>query len=244
MSINIETVPKFVINLSNRKDRLKHITKEFEYMGWSFERFDAIDTSSYIGCAESHIAIAKLAKEKKYPYIMVFEDDIFFMPYAKKLLSECIDKLNNIKWDLFHFAPSIHRTLTYKGGTLVNLSGPHPPKNEKNRGIFGTSALFYSSKMYDEIPKWTHRDGKKWSNPGLHKPIDVFFDEYIYSNFKSYCPNAPIVTQIMDHSTVNNGVWNNHYIMTYNWLSYINKDVPSTFNFDIDMCRKFRDAGK
>jgi GR25 family glycosyltransferase involved in LPS biosynthesis len=42
-------IPKFVINLDRRPDRLESITKEMEYIGWDFERFAGIDTNSYMG---------------------------------------------------------------------------------------------------------------------------------------------------------------------------------------------------
>ena len=124
--IDLKNIPKYVINLSERKDRLEHITKEFNYVGWDFIRFDAVNTGSYEGCAESHMAVARLAKENNEEYILVTEDDIFFMPYFHEILNECLKDLNDVEWDLFHFAPSIHRPLNYTGGNLVSLTGPHP----------------------------------------------------------------------------------------------------------------------
>ena len=126
--MNLEKIEKYVINLKSRSDRLEHIKGEMKYMGWDFNLFEAVDTSSYKGCAYSHIEVAKIAKEKGLDYVMVLEDDVFFMPYAKQLLADCLKDLEDMEWDLFHFAPSIHRPLTYEGGNLVNLSGPHPPK--------------------------------------------------------------------------------------------------------------------
>ena len=74
MKINFNDIPKFLINLDRRKDRLKSVTEEFQYMGWTFERFSAVDTNSYEGCAYSHQKIAKLILERGYEYAMVFED--------------------------------------------------------------------------------------------------------------------------------------------------------------------------
>ena len=72
MKINFNEIPKFVINLERRPDRLETVTKEFEYMGWTFERFNAVDTNSYEGCAYSHQQIAKIILERGYEYAMVF----------------------------------------------------------------------------------------------------------------------------------------------------------------------------
>ena len=235
--MNVNNIEKYVINLKRRTDRFDHISGEMKYIGWDFNLFEAVDTSSYKGCAYSHIEVAKIAKEKGLDYVMVLEDDVFFMPYAKQLLTDCLKDLEDMEWDLFHFAPSIHRPLTYKDGNLVNLSGPHPPKLENHRGIYGTSAFIYKASLFDEFPKWSgHKD---YSNPAEQKPIDIFCDEYIYPNFKCYCPKLPIVTQKMDFSTVNNGVWNTHYIMTYNWKAYINKELPNRY-LEYQTCLKER----
>jgi hypothetical protein len=233
--INLETVEKYVINLKNRPDRLDHIEKEFEYAGWDFNLFEAIDTGSYEGCAFSHLEIAKIAKQKNLEYVMVFEDDIFFMPYAMELLADCLVSLESKDWQFFHLAPSIHRRINYSSGNLVDLSAEHPLKRPTDRGIYGLSAYIYKASLYDEFQKW----GTHHHNPARQNPIDVFCDEYIYPNFQTYCAKLPIVTQIMDHSTINNGVWNNHYIMTYNWKSYINDELPNSY-FDYNTCLKIR----
>jgi hypothetical protein len=235
--LDLNKIDKYVINLKSRTDRLDHIKKEFEYAKWNFNLFEAIDTGSYEGCALSHVEVAKIAKKRNLDYVMVLEDDIFFMPYGLELLSECLSELESKEWDLFHLAPSIHRRINYSSGNLVDLSAEHPPKRPSDRGIYGLSAYIYKASLCDEICKWTgHTD---WENPALQKPIDALFDEYIYPNFQSYCGKFPIVTQIMDHSTINNGVWNNHYIMTYNWKSYINDELPNS-HFDYDTCLKIR----
>ena len=84
-------IPKFVINLERRPDRLEKVKKELEYIGWDYEVFKAIDTNSYMGITRSILEIVKIAKEKKYPRIMIIEDDIAFMPYAKDLLNKLED---------------------------------------------------------------------------------------------------------------------------------------------------------
>ena len=81
-------IPKFVINLDRRPDRLESITKEMEYIGWDFERFAAIDTNSYMGITKSTFEIIKIAKERKYPRVMLIEDDCGFMPYSRDLLNQ------------------------------------------------------------------------------------------------------------------------------------------------------------
>ena len=109
----IKDIPKFVINLDRRQDRLHSFDKEMRYIGWKYHRFSGIDTNSYIGCAQSHQKLSSIILEENYDYAMVMEDDISFMPYAKELLDNIDNELfnTNLDWDIFHLAPSIHRPL-------------------------------------------------------------------------------------------------------------------------------------
>jgi len=215
--IDINNINKFIINLDNRPDRWNHIVKEFEYMKWDYIRFPGIDTGSYIGCAKSHMAVALLGIEKDLDYLLVCEDDIFFMPHAKQHLQDCLKALDKVEWDMFHLAPSIHRPLGMdRNDCLIDLKNL-PPKLEKHTGIYGTSAMIYKKSILQEVLKWP-LVFEKWDNDGWMHAIDRFFSDYIYPNFNCFCGNLPIVTQIADKSTVNYGqVIDNHYLMTYNW---------------------------
>ncbi len=70
----------FLINLEHRKDRLKNSKDEFEKLNLDFIRFDAIyHNIGQLGCTLSHIKCLEIAKEKKYPYCMICEDDVKFI---------------------------------------------------------------------------------------------------------------------------------------------------------------------
>ena len=70
----------FYINLDRRTDRRVEAEKEFADMGLTVERFQAIEyTPTGIGCNLSHIAVLKLARERGYPSVMIFEDDFQFL---------------------------------------------------------------------------------------------------------------------------------------------------------------------
>ncbi len=159
MKIDFNTIPKFVINLERRPDRLESVTKEFEYMGWEFERFDAVDTHSYEGCALSHQKIAEIILERGYEHAMVFEDDIFFMPYAKELIPSIEDELSNNNWYFFHFAPSIHRPLNKFSENLVDLTTlpekdpiRHPVAIRSNGLFFPSINLLKGIRLCNSIP--------------------------------------------------------------------------------------------
>lgn len=228
---------KFVINLQRRHDRLIEIQKEFDYMGWSFERFEAIDTNSYIGCALSHKAIAKIILERKYNYAIVFEDDIFFMPYAKKLLLNVEADLNKTSWDFFHFAPSIHRPLNQFSEFLVDLSNPPPKDPNKHRGIFGTSAFVLTPKVCEYLIKWDSDDIIE--NSHQQKPIDEFLDMGVYPIINGFSATLPLVVQRSGYSDINGTIDSNHYTMTYNWNVYYPTKLDANM-MDYDFCNRVK----
>ena len=90
------------INLASRTDRLEHVTAEFNKMGITAERVDAIKMSSgAIGCTLSHIKCLELAKQRNYEHVFICEDDITFL--KPELLKENITKFYNnkeINWDV------------------------------------------------------------------------------------------------------------------------------------------------
>jgi GR25 family glycosyltransferase involved in LPS biosynthesis len=59
--MKFQELPKFVINLESRPDRLEDIKFELEYVGWDFELFNAINRNSYMGCTLSHLEILRIS---------------------------------------------------------------------------------------------------------------------------------------------------------------------------------------
>jgi len=68
------------INLDKRYDRRVQIENELNHMKLSYERFSAISHKhAFIGCAYSHLAVLKLAKQRGYKNILILEDDFTFL---------------------------------------------------------------------------------------------------------------------------------------------------------------------
>jgi glycosyl transferase family 25 len=71
----------FYINLDKRTDRRKHIENVLSTYGLEAERFSAIarPDQGILGCGLSHLAVLKLAKERNYKNVLIFEDDFTFL---------------------------------------------------------------------------------------------------------------------------------------------------------------------
>lgn len=237
MKFNIENIPKFVINLNGRPDRLEETKKEFNYMNWSFERFDAIDTGDYKGCGYSHKKIAEIIIERNYDYTMICEDDIFFMPYTKQLKSKINELLNETEWDFFNLAPSLHRPVKKYNEEFIDLTNL-PPKDEKiHRGIYSTACFIITKKVAEIIIKWD--TDEILENKCLHMPIDMYFDLAIYPKFKSLSYKLPLATQRPGFSNINHTNDSNHYLITYNWNVYSPDKITPKY-FDYNTCVRER----
>jgi glycosyl transferase family 25 len=79
MSHNIDHI--FYINLAHRHDRRCEIERELDHFGLQYERFEAISTPGCgsIGCSYSHLGVLKLARERGYKNVLIFEDDFQFI---------------------------------------------------------------------------------------------------------------------------------------------------------------------
>lgn len=95
-----ENIQALYINLDHRKDRKEEIENELKEKNIKFERFPAIkNENGAIGCSKSHLNVIKLAKERKYKKIIIFEDDFEFI-VTKDEFNEEMNKLNNINYDV------------------------------------------------------------------------------------------------------------------------------------------------
>lgn len=235
MKFSFDSLPKFVINLESRQDRLSHMVAEFEYMGWQFERFNAIvpdkepTTGHQIqsgewGCAESHVAVAKIALERQYPYVLVCEDDILFMPWAKKLVKELEDELNSVSWYACNLNPSVHRpVLNYYSDRLLDLTNLVPADERKHRGIFGAGCMLWTPLACEYVVAWKENLNTSLpnvlENPKLYA-IDEYFSRGVYPNIQSVSPLLPLCLQKSGNSNIQNRHSNAYYIQRYQWNNY------------------------
>ena len=87
----------FYINLNKRTDRRDSCIKELSKWDIIPNRFTAIENKiGIVGCGFSHLKCLEIAKEKRYHYIAIFEDDIV-IPKPKQVDNIVNRILNQIK---------------------------------------------------------------------------------------------------------------------------------------------------
>lgn len=92
-----------VINLDQRQDRWNEIQDVFGE--WpSLERISAVeDSPGWKGCAKSHLKCIRLAKERRYPWVLVLEDDCVVKPDSLDRFRGVLPILweRRSEWDIF-----------------------------------------------------------------------------------------------------------------------------------------------
>jgi GR25 family glycosyltransferase involved in LPS biosynthesis len=224
--MKINEIPKFVINLKRRPDRLGNIKKELEYIGWGYELFEAVDENSHLGCALSHLGVVKIAKERGYDSVMVIEDDCSIMPYAKDFISKIESETGNFEFAICNLSPTLNRPVSISEHSPLFLDlTKMPEKLEHHRDVHATNMIIYHSSIYDDL---FDVGTTKYSSPHYYA-IDEFIARYIMPFKQSYATILPVAPQMSDWSDVSGGNFGNFYMQTYNWNLYSPYKIPGEF---------------
>ena len=147
----------YVINLDTRPDRMEKIINNFSKYEISLKRFPGIyNKEGWKGCGYSHMAVIRMAKEKKLPAVLILEDDCIPTEHFDKwfIIKEWLDK-NLDKWDVFNGGNS-----RYSAGNTDNIYGLCKINNDVKLFYSNIQALhFYyiNSNAYDKMLEWeTH----------------------------------------------------------------------------------------
>jgi len=228
--MKINKIPKFVINLKRRPDRLEYIKKELEYIGWDYELFEAIDENSHLGCALSHLGVVKIAKERGYESVMIIEDDCSIMPYAKDFIEKIESESEEFEFAISNLSPTLNRpvNISEKNKLFLDITNM-PEKLEHHRDVHATNMIIYHSSIYDDL---FDVGTTKYDSPHYYA-IDEFIARYITPFKQSYATILPVAPQMSDWSDVSQGNYGNFYTQTYNWNAYSPCKIPGEFlDFD------------
>ena len=153
--MKINELPKFVINLESRKDRLENIKFEMDYLGWDFELFNAVNRNNYMGCTLSHLEILKISKDRGYENVLIIEDDCTVMPYAKSLIDAIDSQIHDIEFGVMNLAPTLNRpvNISQKYDLLLDITNLPPKPHDRLTEIFATNILIYSLNVYEDVLK-------------------------------------------------------------------------------------------
>jgi GR25 family glycosyltransferase involved in LPS biosynthesis len=167
----------FVISLKERKDRRKNVTIEMRNQKIAFQFFDGIkDSNPIYGCTASHVGVIKIAKEKKLPYVLIFEDDAkFVQPFRLPALPD--------NWDMLYL------------GSCVNKIYDEYYYNWKKVCCWYGHSYIVRECMYDRI---IEEASKNWDKV----LIDEYYCEFLHPHINAYTIYPTMVTQSEDYSDI------------------------------------------
>ena len=94
--MNLDEIPKCIINLPTRPERLKQTEEELAkfFKNTSYTLIEGVKTkSSKLGIAKAHMNCIEYAKNNNLPNILILEDDVIFRDNAREYADECIKNI-------------------------------------------------------------------------------------------------------------------------------------------------------
>ena len=161
----------FYINLDSRTDRREEFEEECRRMSISVERFPAIQRNpGAIGCSYSHYNVIKIAKEREYPSVIVFEDDFQFS-VSREEFDSVISSLPE-DFDVVMLSYDLQKQDAYneKFGRVLEVQS--------------ASGYIVSSKFYDRLlSTWEQSLEEYEKHPHCH---------WLYINDQAWKPLQPV----------------------------------------------------
>ena len=152
--------PTLVINLDDRPDRFKEVAADFQDWPMPIERISAVKKSpGYKGCFLSHLKCIRTAKERRYPWVLIVEDDCMLEKNAMSRFQNMLPYLweNKGNWDIFN------------GGVTSVKSSRVIDHDKKVFEVKGHCTQFYlaHADTYDKILN----NAEEY----FSKPVDVYY---------------------------------------------------------------------
>jgi hypothetical protein len=98
IKMKLSEIPKIVINLPSRKDRLEQVKKELA--GWDYTIIEGVvNEKPMLGIAQAHINAVMIAQQNEWDQVLIMEDDLVLRPGAETYLNEALNNLPD-SWDI------------------------------------------------------------------------------------------------------------------------------------------------
>lgn len=192
----------FVLNLDQARAKYTLADQRLRAVGIVAERFPAIvprERGPYgsvgaRGCTESHAACVKLARERGYQSVLIFEDDVVFRKNFGRLWQRLQPTSASLDWDLLYF-------YQWKQLSLFPIN----PRFVAIDGTFCTHAYAVQAAFYGKMLAVFQ------ANERIGQPVDFLFNR---ANARICAPTYNLAGQDAGTSAVN------HRYKHLRWSSY------------------------
>ena len=233
----------FCINVKERKDRLKKAKKHFVKRNVPVEYVvvKRNNANPAKGCLTSHLELVKLAKQRGWKNMLVFEDDCILSTSVKQGLPTTLPPLYGILF-LGGNIQGVHQhEFDYPSSEQdsKNIGTASNPNWVRLSGCLTTHAYIMSCDIFDHVIDTLER---------YNKQVDVYFSSEIVAkgtpNGKlppSYVLNPPIATQRDDYSDIEKKVVNYKYLINnqrftcYKNMSVVNRKPTIEETKELDL---------
>lgn len=170
----------FFINLDKRTDRRALIEKEFATVGLEAERFTAFERSpGIVGCGESHLTCLKLARERGWKNVLIFEDDFEFIVNKEEFWVQLKRFFNDeIDYDVLMFSYLMHKSEPFNDYLLK-------VQYASTASAYIVNNCFYDSliDLYEESFPLLKSTGKHWlyANDQVWKKLQTISRWYAFT---------------------------------------------------------------
>jgi glycosyl transferase family 25 len=185
----------FYINLDKRTDRKKKFENQASLYNLNVERFQAIQKDmGALGCTLSHLEVLKIARERNYKNVLIFEDDFEFLVDKEDFEKEIKQIFeNNVDFDVLLIS---YNLIKYEDSEKY-------PFLLRSLDVQTTSGYIVNEHYYDKLI-----DLFEYYAPLLEKTgdqskyaCDIIWKQF-QTNDKWYCTKTRIGRQIDGYSDI------------------------------------------
>ena len=162
------------INLDRSVDRRQQMEEMFSTYGLKAERFPAIQNDYFpeLGCAQSHLAVLKRAREQGYPHVLIMEDD-FETLLSPKEFHQKIQQIPENGYDVFHLVLGKYRGEVIHGSPFTKIL------ESQNAGGY-----IVHERFYDQLIQILEEGCSK---------LELTWQHWLYANDQIWKPVQPLV---------------------------------------------------
>lgn len=186
----------YIINLKHRTDRYKHMIQEMQKLEISYEFVEGIIDETKT-CFQSQRRCIELAKQNKFPYILVLEDDAMFIENAGIILKQIVNNIQCLEWDMFFLGANLQSPAIRISDSILKLTG-----------AYAAHAYMVHERFYDTILNLPHIC-----------EMDIHYHN-LMSNHNIYMCDPMIAYQLPSHSDLQDGYRDYNQAIYENYLKY------------------------
>ena len=114
------------INLARRADRREHMDYLLQTYGIEAHRFEAIEHHNGLyGCGLSHLAVLKMARDKGWERVLIFEDDILISVDPGAFIEAISNVLARGEFDVFMLDVNLQKSEPAEVDWLIRVKYAH-----------------------------------------------------------------------------------------------------------------------